>query len=79
MLTDYIKVSTKGNNDIVDITMQVQEIVQKRKIKDGVLFLSVVGSTAGLSTMEYEPGLSKDLKESFDNLFPPHCLQEGCS
>ena len=70
MITDYITVRTKGNSDIIDITPQATEIVKKLKIKEGIIFLSVIGSTAALTTMEYEPGLVKDLKKTLDAVFP---------
>ena len=70
MITSYIKVSTKGNSDIVDITSQIKGIAQKHNIDDGILFLSVIGSTAALTTMEYESGLVKDLKQTFEEVLP---------
>lgn len=70
MKTEYIKVSTKGNNDIIDITPQIREIVEKQKLTDGIIFLSVIGSTAALTTMEYESGLIKDFKETLENVLP---------
>lgn len=70
MKTHYIKVKTKGNCDIINITPDLAEIVQKEKVKEGIIFLSVIGSTAGLTTTEYEPGLNKDLKQAFENLLP---------
>lgn len=70
MLTDYIKVKTKGNSDIIDITLQVAGFVEGQKIKDGIIFLSVIGSTAAITTMEYESGLIKDLKRAFEEIIP---------
>ena len=70
MVTSYIKISTKGNSDIINITPQIEEITQSQKLTDGILFLSVIGSTAALTTMEYESGLVKDLKQTFDELLP---------
>ncbi len=70
MQTSYIKVATAGNNDIVDLTPRLKEILVKEKLQEAVIFLSVIGSTAGLTTMEYEPGLEKDLKETFEKLLP---------
>ncbi len=70
MVTSYIKLNTKGNSDIVDITPQIEDIVQSQNLTDGILFLSVIGSTAALTTMEYESGLVKDLKQTFDELLP---------
>lgn len=70
MKTKYIKVSTRGNTDIIDITADVEKIMVSEGIDDGIIFLSVIGSTAGLTTMEYESGLIKDLKETFENVLP---------
>jgi len=70
MLTRYIKVKTKGNSDIIDITLQLQKSIEEEKVEDGIIFLSVIGSTAALTTMEYEGGLVKDLKHAFEALLP---------
>jgi len=70
MQTRYIELGTKGNTDIIDITPGIENIVDEEGVSDGVLFLSVIGSTAGLTTMEYESGLEKDLKEAFEKLLP---------
>jgi secondary thiamine-phosphate synthase enzyme len=68
--TKYIQVSTKGNSDIIDITPYLEEILEEEKLKDAILFLSVIGSTAGLTTMEYESGLVKDLKQVLEKILP---------
>lgn len=68
--TSHMKISTKGNTDIIDITKDVQEKVAKAKIKDGSALVFVVGSTASITTVEYEPGLKKDLKEFFEKIIP---------
>ena len=70
MKTKYISLNTKGNTDIIDITGDIEQIVEKENINEGIIFLSVIGSTAGLTTMEYESGLEKDLKQAFEKLFP---------
>ncbi|MFH1771644.1 MAG: secondary thiamine-phosphate synthase enzyme YjbQ [Candidatus Omnitrophota bacterium] len=70
MQTKYINLETKGNTDIVDITPYLASIIEDEGISDGILFLSVIGSTAGLTTMEYEPGLVKDLRAMFEEVFP---------
>ena len=70
MLTRHIKVKTKGNSDVIDITPQLQKSLEEEGIKDGIIFLSVIGSTAALTTMEYEGGLIKDLKHTFQALLP---------
>jgi len=70
MITKYIALITKGNCDIIDITLQLKEIAEEEKVDNGILFLSVIGSTAAITTMEYEPGLAKDVKNMFEELFP---------
>ena len=70
MKTEYIIVNTNGNNDIVDITKNLESIINEAKLKDAILFLNVIGSTAALTTMEYESGLEKDLKQAIDKLIP---------
>jgi len=69
-ITKFINLSTKGNNDIVDITYKVQEELRETKLEEGSVLLFVTGSTAALTTMEYEPGQIQDLKEIADKLVP---------
>ena len=61
---------TKGRDDCVDITDAVQDAVRRTKIREGLVTVFVTGSTAGITTLEYEPGLVRDLKEAVERLFP---------
>lgn len=61
---------TEGYCDIIDITAKVQEQVQKEKIQRGLASLFVSGSTASLTTIEYESGLIQDLKEFLEKFIP---------
>lgn len=70
VITKTIDVSTKGNCDILDITTYVSKTLSECKAKDGTVTLFVPGSTAGLTTIEYEPGLIADLKEMWQKLIP---------
>jgi secondary thiamine-phosphate synthase enzyme len=63
-------IKTKGRNDCLDITSAVQAAVTKAKVRDGLATVFVTGSTAGVTTIEYEPGLVKDLKDAVRRLFP---------
>ncbi len=63
-------VSTKGFNEIVDITPQVRSAAGKSGIPDGVVHVFVAGSTAALSTIEYEPGAVRDLQEALERIAP---------
>lgn len=70
VISEHIDISTKGNTEIIDISEKIDSIVNKSGVKDGIVALFVVGSTAGLSTIEYEPGLLKDLPETFEKIAP---------
>jgi len=61
-------ISTKGFNDIIDITDRILEIVKNSKIKDGICQISCPGSTVGLTTIEAEPNLIADFKEFLEKL-----------
>jgi secondary thiamine-phosphate synthase enzyme len=64
------QIRTKGRDDCIDITDAVQDAVQTAKIRQGQATVFVTGSTAGVTTIEYEPGLVRDLKEAVQRLFP---------
>ncbi len=70
ILTEKFEINTRGNTDIIDITTKVQEIITKSGLKEGNALIFAVGSTAGITTIEYEPGLLKDLPELFEKLIP---------
>ncbi len=59
--SNIVRLETKKEGEILDITSRVQAIVERGSIKNGVVFLFVPGSTAALTTIEYEPGLLADL------------------
>jgi secondary thiamine-phosphate synthase enzyme len=70
IVTHEIQLTTEGNTDIINITSAIAEAVKGSGLKEGMAFLFVVGSTAGLTTCEYEPGLVSDLKKFFEKLIP---------
>ena len=63
-------VRTKKDISIVDITAQVQKAVDSSKIESGVAVVGVSGSTAAISTMEFEPGLLKDIPRVLEKIAP---------
>ncbi|MDH7517345.1 MAG: secondary thiamine-phosphate synthase enzyme YjbQ [Candidatus Thermoplasmatota archaeon] len=65
-----INIKTKKETDIVDITDDVQKIVDKSEIKNGVVCIFVPGSTGAVTTAEYEPGLMKDLPDALERVAP---------
>ena len=68
--TENITVNTKGNCDVIDITPRVISSLEKLGLNEGNVTVFVTGSTAAISTIEYEPGLKKDLPEILDTLIP---------
>jgi len=70
IVTDFIPVSTRGFTDIIDITREVAAIIDRSKLQSGLATIFISGSTAGVTTIEYEPGLLKDLPEAFEKLAP---------
>ena len=68
--TQSLKFHTRKEGEILDITDKVQSLVENGVIKDGVAFLFVPGSTAAITTIEYEPGLVSDLTSMLDRVVP---------
>jgi len=75
--TKKIKVNTKGNCDIVDITESVNNAIAQTDIQNGTVTLFNVGSTAAITTVEYEPGLvNYDIKAAFEKIAPRNARYE---
>lgn len=70
MHTSEFSLSTRGHSDVVDITRRVQAAVAEAAVADGQATAFVRGSTAGITTMEYEPGGVQDLRALLDRLIP---------
>ncbi|MDI6829778.1 MAG: secondary thiamine-phosphate synthase enzyme YjbQ [Actinomycetota bacterium] len=68
--TTTLELSTQGDSEIVDITARVQEEVSRTPLTNGLVTVFVPGSTGGVITLEYEPGLVRDLKDAFERLVP---------
>lgn len=68
--TFLLEVETTDGTDILDLTRPVQDNVRASGIAEGVLTLFIAGSTAALTTIEYESGVVNDLKKAIDRLFP---------
>lgn len=65
-----IHLSSRGNSQIIDLTREAQSFLSEIEPHRGLLTVSVVGSTAGITTMEFEPGLVKDIPEMLDKIAP---------
>ncbi len=70
VLTDEVVLETEGDCDIIDVTGEVQELVRRHHFDEGQVLVFAPGSTAGLTTVEYEPGLLEDLPAAFERLAP---------
>ncbi|MFC2024962.1 secondary thiamine-phosphate synthase enzyme YjbQ [Chloroflexota bacterium] len=70
VVTKKIGLQSKGNCDIIDITPQVEQQVSETNINSGTATLFVAGSTAGLSTIEFESGLLSDFKAMWERNVP---------
>ena len=72
MVTSEVRLSTRGNADVVDLTGAVQEAVAAAGIEAGQALAFARGSTVAITTMELEPGGVHDLRALLDRLIPPH-------
>ena len=70
IVTKYINLSTQGENDIIDITNNVKKILLESQLKNGIITLFVVGSTAAITTIEFESGLTKDFPNMLERIAP---------
>lgn len=68
--TNCIQIDTLGGVQIIDITNHVQELLTKSNLNDGLATVFVPGSTASVTTIEYEPGLIADIKKALDRIAP---------
>ena len=70
LVTKKIRFSTQGNSEIVNLTDQVKAHLGDSNSKSGLIHLFIAGATGGLTTMEYEPGLVDDLRNSLERIAP---------
>lgn len=68
--THSISISTKGNCDIIDLTDKVRSLISSNNFYEGNALIFAGGSTAGITTIEYEPGLLKDYPKFFERIAP---------
>lgn len=68
--------TTKGKTELTDITNHVTTIIKDSGFTEGSALIFVAGSTAGITTIEYEPGLIKDYPQFFENIIPSNISYE---
>ncbi len=70
IINEKIKLETKGHGDLLNITGEVAQILEGAGLKKGNITVFVVGSTAAITTFEYEPGMIKDMRDLCEKLVP---------
>lgn len=70
ILTKIIKIQSKGEMDIINITNQAAAAIDESNIENGIITVFVSGSTAAVTTIEYEPGLMYDFPEMLSRVAP---------
>jgi secondary thiamine-phosphate synthase enzyme len=70
IINQTIRLSTKGSPDLINITEKVSAVLKRSGLKKGSLTVFVIGSTAAITTFEYEPGLIKDIQELYEKISP---------
>ena len=70
VITRTITVRSHGENDMIDITPQISEATKATMLQDGIVTIFVSGSTAAVTTIEYEPGLKKDFPKMLARIAP---------
>ena len=70
VITKTIKINSKGENDMVDITEQTLKAILESKLENGIVTIFVSGSTAAITTIEYEPGLRRDFPMMLNRIIP---------
>jgi secondary thiamine-phosphate synthase enzyme len=76
VISKTIQLSSKGQDDVIDITKQVSNVVKDSNIENGTVTIFVAGSTAAITTIEYEPGLIKDFPEMLSRIIPKNIEYE---
>lgn len=68
--TERLRFATKGEGDLVDITGELARLLAESRLQEGSMIVFGVGSTLGVATFEFEPGLIKDMRELYRRLAP---------
>jgi secondary thiamine-phosphate synthase enzyme len=67
---ETFEVSSKGFCEVHDVTKQVQKAIKTSGVFEGIIVIEVIGQTAGVTTLEYEPHLKKDLNDLLERITP---------
>lgn len=70
IINHTLKLKTKGSGDLINITGEISKLLQESKLTKGNVTVFNIGSTAGITTFEFEPGMIKDMQELYENIVP---------
>ena len=70
VLTKTVQIESKGENDMIDITQETAALIREGNLKNGIITVFVAGSTAAVTTIEYEPGLKHDFPKMLSRIAP---------
>ncbi len=70
IINDTITINTRGSGDLINITGEISGALDRSGLQIGNLTVFVSGSTAGVTTLEYEPGLIRDIREFYERIAP---------
>ena len=70
VITKTAQIETRGENDVINITGQTSKALEESKLQDGIVTVFISGSTAAITTIEYEPGLKQDFPRMLSRIVP---------
>lgn len=70
VITKRVNVRTRGEGDMIDISEHISKAVRESGLSNGIVTVFVKGSTAAITTIEYEPGLLKDFPKMLERVAP---------
>lgn len=76
IMTKNIQLKSKGETDNIDITDHVSQAIEESSVSNGIATVFVAGSTAALTTIEYEPGLKHDFPQMLSRVAPKDIVYE---
>ena len=76
VLSRALEISGSAGTDVVDVTPQAREFVAAAGVRDGILVVFTPGSTAAVTTIEFEPGAVEDFKRMLEQVAPRHAEYE---
>jgi secondary thiamine-phosphate synthase enzyme len=70
VVTKELRIESRGENDVIDVTEEVQKAVREARLVSGLVTVFVPGSTAAVTTIEFEPGLVEDFPQMLERIAP---------